>query len=103
MTPSEFFRIARRPRWIGALVLALALAAGFAALGQWQLSRSIENAIVAEGMPDSEKVGLVSMRERIRMVDGDCDIRSQPGVGTRVSARVPLRPPERSAGSTVHA
>ena len=56
MTPSEFFRIARRPRWIGALVLALALAAGFAALGQWQLSRSIENAIVAEGMPDSEKV-----------------------------------------------
>ena len=29
--------VARRPRWIGALVLALAIAAGFAALGQWQL------------------------------------------------------------------
>ncbi|MFF1572767.1 SURF1 family cytochrome oxidase biogenesis protein [Leifsonia sp. NPDC058292] len=31
-----------RPRWIGALVLALALAAGFAALGQWQLERAID-------------------------------------------------------------
>ncbi|TAL43125.1 MAG: hypothetical protein EPN91_07085 [Salinibacterium sp.] len=34
--------IARRPRWIAALVLALAVASGFAALGQWQLSRSVE-------------------------------------------------------------
>ncbi len=34
--------VARRPRWIGALLLALALAAGFAALGQWQLSRSVD-------------------------------------------------------------
>ena len=36
--------VARRPRWIGALILALAIAAGFAALGQWQLERSIESA-----------------------------------------------------------
>jgi surfeit locus 1 family protein len=33
--------LARRPRWIGMLALALALAAGFALLGQWQLERSI--------------------------------------------------------------
>lgn len=32
-----------RPRWIGALILALAVAAAFAALGQWQLERSIAN------------------------------------------------------------
>jgi cytochrome oxidase assembly protein ShyY1 len=32
-----------RPRWIAALVLALAVAAAFAALGQWQLERSIAN------------------------------------------------------------
>lgn len=37
----SFGRIARRPRWIGALVLALAIAAAFAALGQWQLARSV--------------------------------------------------------------
>src|SRR5690606_34766602 len=34
-------RIALRPRWIGALFLALAVAAGFALLSQWQISRSI--------------------------------------------------------------
>ena len=34
--------LARRPRWIAALLLCLAIAAGFAVLGQWQLSRSID-------------------------------------------------------------
>ncbi|TQL45066.1 SURF1 family protein [Homoserinimonas aerilata] len=34
--------VARRPRWIAALLLALAIAAAFAALGQWQLERSID-------------------------------------------------------------
>lgn len=32
-----------RPRWIGALVIAMAVAAGFAWLGQWQLGRAIES------------------------------------------------------------
>ena len=40
--------VARRPRWIAALVLALAIAGGFAALGQWQLARSIESGVVSE-------------------------------------------------------
>lgn len=35
--------MAVRPRWIAALVLALAVAAAFAALGQWQLERSFAN------------------------------------------------------------
>ncbi|CAN5547364.1 hypothetical protein BH10ACT6_BH10ACT6_14690 [soil metagenome] len=39
--PVGFWAVARRPRWIGALLLALAIAAGFAALGQWQLARSV--------------------------------------------------------------
>jgi surfeit locus 1 family protein len=33
--------VALRPRWIAALVLALGIAAAFAALGQWQLERSV--------------------------------------------------------------
>jgi cytochrome oxidase assembly protein ShyY1 len=33
----------RRPRWIGMLVLALAVAAGFALLGQWQLERAVSS------------------------------------------------------------
>ncbi len=35
-----FFRVATRPKWIGALLLSLAVAAIFAGLGQWQLDRA---------------------------------------------------------------
>jgi surfeit locus 1 family protein len=42
------WKLARQPRWIAALALALAIAAAFAALGQWQLSRSIIEATVVE-------------------------------------------------------
>jgi cytochrome oxidase assembly protein ShyY1 len=41
-------RIALRPRWIAALILALAVAAGFALLSQWQLSRSVTTGMVVE-------------------------------------------------------
>ena len=39
------FEVARRPKWIAALIFALAIAAGFAALGQWQLARSVEGGV----------------------------------------------------------
>ena len=47
---------------------------------------------------DSEAVmrrhglGLIGMRERLSLVDGECMIDSRPGAGTRIIARVPLRP-----------
>ena len=40
MTQPTFFSVARRPKWIGGLLLALAIAAVFAVLGQWQLERT---------------------------------------------------------------
>lgn len=40
--------VARRPRWIALLILSLAVAAGFAALGQWQLARSVASGTVIE-------------------------------------------------------
>jgi cytochrome oxidase assembly protein ShyY1 len=40
MTQS-FAKVALTPKWLGALALALALAAIFAILGQWQLSRAL--------------------------------------------------------------
>lgn len=49
----SFWSVARRPKWIAALILALGIAAGFAALGQWQLSRSIEG---GEPAFDTERV-----------------------------------------------
>ena len=41
-------------------------------------------------------LGLLSMRERVRLVHGQIQWRSQPGAGTRVDARVPLPPPAAS-------
>jgi PAS domain S-box-containing protein len=35
-------------------------------------------------------LGLISMRERLQMVHGVLDIRTRPGTGTTISARVPL-------------
>ena len=45
---TTLFQMMVRPRWIGALILALALAAGFALLGQWQLERAIESGKVID-------------------------------------------------------
>lgn len=54
--------IALRPKWIAALILALAIAGGFAALGQWQLARSIDSGAVSE-VGSEESVPLVSAAE----------------------------------------
>ena len=40
-------------------------------------------------------LGLIGMRERLSLVDGECFIESQPGAGTRIRARVPLRRSDR--------
>ena len=37
-------------------------------------------------------LGLISMRERLQIVHGGLEIKTQPGAGTTVSARVPLQP-----------
>lgn len=37
---SNFFKVATRPKWIGGLLLALAVAAVFALLAQWQIDRT---------------------------------------------------------------
>jgi PAS domain S-box-containing protein len=36
-------------------------------------------------------LGLISMRERLQMVHGELSVKSQPGVGTTIRARVPLK------------
>lgn len=59
----DFLSVARRPRWIGGLLLALAIAGAFAALGQWQLERSFAN-VEADPGPDTEQaVPLTSIAE----------------------------------------
>ena len=49
-------QVMRRPVWILALLLAMAVAAGFAWLGQWQMGIAVQNA-------ETEKVDTESVRE----------------------------------------
>jgi hypothetical protein len=53
MANPTFFSIARRPKWIGGLLFALAVAAVFALLGQWQLERTFT---VIEPESENEQV-----------------------------------------------
>ena len=43
-------------------------------------------------------LGLVSMEERVRLVDGELTIQSKPGDGTTIQIRVPLKRPGRRRG-----
>jgi signal transduction histidine kinase len=40
--------------------------------------------------PESEGIGWWSLRERVRAFGGDVSVRAEPGVGTTVTARIPL-------------
>jgi cytochrome oxidase assembly protein ShyY1 len=53
MIKPTFFSVARRPKWIFGLLFALASAAVFALLGQWQLDRTFT---VVEPTPQNEQV-----------------------------------------------
>jgi signal transduction histidine kinase len=46
----------------------------------------------SDGALDGRGLGLSSMRDRARLLGGSCTVRSQPGGGTLVLARLPLRP-----------
>ena len=39
-------------------------------------------------------LGLISMKERLQLVKGELSVKSEPGRGTTISARVPYRPEE---------
>jgi len=73
--------LARRPRWIAALLLCLAIAAGFAVLGQWQLSRSIdrgapveeshENAVPLSDLAEPQQPLTAAAAGRLVTVEGE--------------------------------
>ncbi len=80
---STFWSVARRPKWIGALLFALAVASVFALLGQWQWQRSVDTATVLER--DTEiavELTSVAIPQSIitsdasgRMVRVECEVR----------------------------
>ena len=50
----------------------------------------IDDGIGFEPQAITSGLGLISMRERLRLVNGDVVVESGPGTGTRICARVPL-------------
>jgi signal transduction histidine kinase len=46
-----------------------------------------------ESLKGHEGLGLVGMRERLRLVGGEIGIESKPGSGTQISARLPIHGP----------
>jgi len=60
--PVSFWAIARRPRWIAVLILVLAIASAFAALGRWQLERSVAASVVNE-IDTETPIALASVAE----------------------------------------
>jgi len=46
----------------------------------------------------AQGLGLVSMAERARLLGGTFQVRSAPGAGTELRARIPLPPAEHDAG-----
>jgi signal transduction histidine kinase len=52
-----------------------------------------------EGVANGDGLGLTSMRERLKLVNGQLSITSQLRQGTTIQARVPLNSRERSVGA----
>lgn len=50
------------------------------------------------GEAPAERFGLAGMNERVNLLGGLLEIESEPGAGTRVVARVPLRPADGATG-----
>jgi PAS domain S-box-containing protein len=50
-----------------------------------------------QGALDRQGLGLISMRERLLLVNGEFEVKSQPGAGTTICARVPLKQVEHRA------
>ena len=49
---------------------------------------------------DSRGLGLISMRERLQLVDGEFSIQSEPGHGSTICSLVPLRPDQIGDGAS---
>lgn len=76
--------VARRPKWIAVLLLAIAVAGAFAALGRWQLERA-----VIEATPDDRPTEMVVPLDSV--VDPQQPLRAE-APGQRVEVTGTFRP-----------
>ena len=82
----------RRVIWTEHLVKQLRVLAADASLGRSGTGFDLEEGMKASGL------GLISMVERLKLVNGQLSIDSHPETGTAICARVPLRKAARAAG-----
>lgn len=89
-----FWRVALRPKWLGALAAFLALAGVFAFLGQWQFERSID-ASRTEWEDTEQAVPLSDLAEPQQTVDSlsawrivEAEVRIVPGDTVVLSSRL---------------
>lgn len=64
----NFFKVATQPKWIGALLLSLAVAAIFAALGQWQLDRAFTKDQPAQQKLETQSVSVKLATKNVYVV-----------------------------------
>lgn len=89
-----FWQVARRPKWIAGLLVAVAIAGAFAFLGRWQLERSIDDSRTTG--PDTEVAVELSGLTRPQFGVGSeiawrrvaADLRVVPGDTIVLSGRV---------------
>lgn len=74
-----WFQVARRPKWVGALFVAMVVAVICAVLAQWQLSRSFEKAVTEQQ---------ITVAKPIESVMAAGETARQGAVGSLVSANV---------------
>lgn len=76
--------------------VGLTAADGMATLTVGDDGRGFDVATAVADSREADSFGLTAMRERVEQFDGRLDVVSEPGRGTTVSARLPLRPVEAS-------
>jgi signal transduction histidine kinase len=95
---TAFFRVAqealtnvRKHAHTQRVRVALGLSDGSVRLEVSDWGRGFTPAEIKQGAGPGERVGLSSMRERIALLGGRLEIRSEPGNGTSVVAEIPLQ------------
>jgi signal transduction histidine kinase len=105
---SAFFRVAqealanvRKHAHTERVRVALGRRDGSVRLEVRDWGRGFTPAEIKQGAGPGERVGLSSMRERIALLGGSLEVRSEPGNGTSVVAEVPLQGTTGTTGERV--
>jgi surfeit locus 1 family protein len=101
MRESGVWAVARRPRWVGALLATLLVAAAFVVLSQWQISRAVEQATVVS-YPTEVTVDLARVATPQAPVTTSSNGQRVRVVASFVAADYSVAGPRQEAGTDVY-